>query len=180
MDKINFQLAPLEERDKVAFMAIAQDAFQKGFEEHFGKTDDVILPKKDIIESLDAEGAVAYKATVDGEMVGGAVVAINDKTRINHLDFLFVKTGTQSKGIGKAIWFAIERLHPETLAWETCTPYFDRRNIHFYVNVCGFHIVEFFNERHPMSDASDEDFIGDGKEGMFELRKLMPASLERG
>ena len=54
--------------------------------------------------------------------------------------------------------------------WETCTPYFDRRNIHFYVNVCGFHIVEFFNERHPAPDEA-EDFIGDGSEGMFEFRK---------
>ncbi|ADD42351.1 hypothetical protein Snas_2674 [Stackebrandtia nassauensis DSM 44728] len=24
-----------------------------------------------------------------------------------------------------------------------------QRNIHFYVNKCGFHIVEFFNEHHP-------------------------------
>ena len=24
-----------------------------------------------------------------------------------------------------------------------------KRNIHFYVNRCGFHIVEFFNEKHP-------------------------------
>ena len=34
-------------------------------------------------------------------------------------------------------------------------PYFEVRNIHFYVNKCGFHIVEFFNERHP--DPSDPD-----------------------
>ena len=27
------------------------------------------------------------------------------------------------------------------------------RNIHFYVNKCGFHIVEFFNEHRP--DTSD-------------------------
>ena len=27
--------------------------------------------------------------------------------------------------------------------------YFEVRNIHFYVNKCGFHIVEFFNEHHP-------------------------------
>lgn len=33
----------------------------------------------------------------------------------------------------------------------------------FYVNVCGFYIVEFFNEKHPMSDFP-EDFIGDGNE----------------
>ena len=39
--------------------------------------------------------------------------------------------------------------------WELVTPYFEVRNIHFYVNKCGFHIVEFFNERHP--DPSDPD-----------------------
>ena len=33
--------------------------------------------------------------------------------------------------------------------WETCTPYFDRRNIYFYINRLGFHAVEFFNEHHP-------------------------------
>ena len=27
--------------------------------------------------------------------------------------------------------------------------YFEKRNIHFYVNRCGFHIVEFFNSHHP-------------------------------
>jgi hypothetical protein len=69
-------------------------------------------------------------------------------------------------------WFEIERLYPETKVWETCTPYFEKRNIHFYINVCGFHIVEFFHENHPMPDASGE-FNGDGKDGMFEFRKEM-------
>lgn len=63
-------------------------------------------------------------------------------------------------------------MHPETKTWETCTPYFDRRNIHFYVNVCGFQIVEFINEKHPSSDMP-EDFIGDGNEGMFIFKKNM-------
>ena len=36
--------------------------------------------------------------------------------------------------------------------WELVTPYFEVRNIHFYVNKCGFHIVEFFNER-PISSV---------------------------
>lgn len=37
------------------------------------------------------------------------------------------------------------------------TPYFEVRNIHFYVNKCGFHIVEFFNEHHPASSAPGMD-----------------------
>ncbi|MFQ8979668.1 MAG: hypothetical protein ACLR6I_03215 [Waltera sp.] len=85
---------------------------------------------------------------------------------------MFVKNGIQSKGIGKKIWFELEEMYPGTKVWETCTPYFDRRNIHFYVNVCGFHITEFFNEKHPMPDTPD-DFVGDGNEGMFEFEKQM-------
>ena len=126
----------------------------------------------DIDQSLNAEGAVAYKAVVDGKMVGGAVVVIDKSTQHNHLDLLFVKNGIQSKGIGKKIWFELEEMYPGTKVWETCTPYFDRRNIHFYVNVCGFHITEFFNEKHPMPDTPD-DFVGDGNEGMFEFEKQM-------
>lgn len=29
------------------------------------------------------------------------------------------------------------------------TPYEDQRNIHFYVNSCGFRVVEFFHPGHP-------------------------------
>ena len=49
----------------------AQEAFQKGFEEHFGKSEQTILPERDIDASLSAKGAIAYKAVLDGEMVGG-------------------------------------------------------------------------------------------------------------
>ena len=45
-------------------------------------------------------------------------------------------------------------------------------DIIFYVNKCGFHIVEFLNEKNPGADMP-EDFIGDGGEGMFVFRKQM-------
>lgn len=169
---MNFLLVPVEGRDLKQYKTDAQEAFQKGFEAKYGKTEEIILPEKDIDNSLNAKGSVAYKAIVDNEMVGGAVVIIDEETQHNHLDFLFVKYGTQSKGIGKAIWSEIERLHPRTKVWETCTPYFEKRNIHFYVNVCGFYIVEFFNEKHQNQNIP-EDFIGDGNEGMFIFKKHM-------
>ena len=59
--------------------------------------------------------------------------------------------------------------------WETVTPYFEKRNIHFYVNRCGFHIVEFFNSHHPdpndpdVSEQMNEQF----PEGMFRFEKVM-------
>ena len=80
-----------------------------------------------------------------------------------------------SQGIGQAAWRAVARLHPEVAVWETVTPYFEKRNIHFYVNRCGFHIVEFFNRHHPdphdpeASPAMDEQF----PEGMFRFEKRM-------
>ncbi len=58
---------------------------------------------------------------------------------------------------------------------ETVTPYFEKRNIHFYVNRCGFHIVEFFNSRHPdpndpdPAEEPDEQF----PEGTFRFEKRM-------
>ena len=169
---MNFILMPIENRDLLQYKSDMQEAFQRGFEEAFGKSEDMILPEKDIDQSLNTNGAIAYKAVVDGTMVGGAVVVIDESTQHNHLDFLYVKHGTQSKGIGKMMWDEIEKLHPQTQVWETCTPYFEKRNIHFYVNRCGFHIVEFWNEKHPDPNMP-EDFAGDGNDGMFLLQKQM-------
>lgn len=63
----------------------------------------MILLIQDIEQSLNAKGSVVYKAIVDGEMVGGAVVVINEEIQCNHFDLLFEKNGVQSKGIGKKI-----------------------------------------------------------------------------
>lgn len=62
--------------------------------------------------------------------------------------------------------------------WETCTPYFEKRNIHFYVNRCDFHIVEFFNSHHPDPhdpESGEKNAYGgeDGFDGMFRFEKRM-------
>ena len=147
-----------------------QESFQKGYENTYGKTESVVLPEKDIDCTLNQKGSAAYKAILDNEIVGGAVVTIDHETQHNRLELFFVKYGMQSKGIGTKLWFALEQRYPDTKIWETYTPYFEKRNIHFYVNICGFHIVKYFNEIHPLPDTP-EDFIGDGHEGMFALRK---------
>ncbi len=169
---MNVDLILMSDDDILEFKKNIQYAFQKGFEDVYGKTNDIILPEKDIDRSLNAEGSAAFKAVVDGETVGGAIVVINKETQHNHLDLLYVKYGTQTKGIGFAIWSAIEKMYPDTKVWETYTPYFEKRNIHFYVNKCKFHIVEFQCEKNPSSDAP-EDFVGDGREGMFVFEKIM-------
>ena len=57
----------------------------------------------------------------------------------------------------------------EIKVWETVTPYFEKRNIHFYVNRCGFHIVEFYNSHHP--DPHDPDGSAEDQDGMFRFLK---------
>ena len=79
-----------------------------------------------------------------------------------------------SKGIGQAAWKCVEELHPEILVWELVTPYFEKRNIHFYVNKLGFHIVEFFNSHHPDPNEPDSrEEEGSEDDGMFRFEKVV-------
>ena len=89
------------------------------------------------------------------------------------LDLLFVSPKAHSKGIGYAAWCTVEQLHPEVKVWETVTPYFEKRNIHFYVIRCGFHIVEFYNSHHPDPNDPDAEQEVDEQfpDGMFRFEK---------
>ena len=116
-----------------------------------------------------------YRITLDGRRVGGVILKIDRQTHRNHLEILFVLPEEHSKGIGYAAWQAIEALHPQTLVWETCTPYFEKRNIHFYVNKCGFKIDEFWCEHfRPEEDMpTDECKNDEGPDEMFHFVKVM-------
>ena len=150
------QLKKLEKTDVPEFKREMQKAFQYGYEREFGPCEGDVLPERDIDRSLNAAGTIAYAAEINGVMAGGAIVRIHPETRHNDLELLFVRVGTQSRGVGQAIWREIEALHPDTEVWETFTPYFEKRNIHFYVNRCGFHIVEFYHPRHRLPEPEGE------------------------
>ena len=170
----NVILAPLAEEDRNPFILDNQEAFRYGAMEEFGvrgdhfEEDGEIISRQTIEASID--GGTAYRIIHNGEPVGGVVVKVEGTQ--GDLDLLFVAPGAHSKGIGYAAWRAIEALYPEVEVWQTCTPYFEKRNIHFYVNRCGFHIVGFFNEKHPDSHTPDggkgEDF-----DGKFRFEKVM-------
>ena len=162
----------LKENELEEFISGIQEAFQKGYEDYFGKCEETIIPRIDILGSLETNGAKAYVMEDDNKIIGGCVVVVNEETNINELHILYVKVGCQSKGVGYMIWDTIEKLYPDTIVWKTCTPYFDERNINFYVNKCKFHIVEFINKHHNPKPFN-EDFIGDHGEGMFEFEKRM-------
>ena len=171
----NVELQPLQTADREQFIRDNQEAFNYGALEEFGRRDDhfeedgEIISRETIETSID--GGEAYRILLDGEKAGGVVLKV-DGAR-GDLELLFVSPRIHSKGVGYAAWRAVERLHPEVRIWETVTPYFERRNIHFYVNRCGFHIVEFFNAHHP--DPNDPDAARELDEqfpdGMFRFEK---------
>ena len=182
----NISLTRLADDDREQFILDNQRAFKYGAMEEFGERDshyeesDEIISRKTIANCID-KGA-AYRIREDGRIVGGLVLNINEETRHNHLDLLFVTPAAHSKGVGTAAWKEVERLYPETEVWETCTPYFETRNVHFYVNKCGFHVVEFFNSRHPDPhdpETGEEERYEDG-DGMFRFEKRMRSSEDDG
>ena len=172
------QLRPMEEDDREQFILDNQEAFNYGAMEEFGRRDDhfeedvQIISRETIERSIDQ--GTAYRIILAGKKVGGAVIRVAGEK--GELDLLFVLLNAHSKGIGYAAWCQIEKLHPEVKIWETVTPYFEQRNIHFYVNRCGFHIVEFFNKFHPDPNEPEmnvEEFNEQFPDGMFRFEKRM-------
>ena len=171
----DIKLVPLTSDDRERFILDNQEAFNYGAVQEFGMRDNhfegQIISRETIETSIDR--GEAYRIMRDGQPVGGVVIRADG--RRGDLDLLFVSPGAHSKGIGYAAWCAVERMHPEVTIWETVTPYFEKRNIHFYVNRCGFHIVEFYNSHHPdpndpdAAEQIDEQF----PDGMFRFVKRM-------
>ena len=175
-------LVPLTSDDREQFIIENQWAFKHGAMIEFGERDNSldgdgeIISRKTIERCIDAPDSETYRIVADGRRVGGVILKINKETCHNELEILFVSPEEHGRGIGFGAWQAVEALHPETEVWETCTPYFEKRNIHFYVNKCGFKIdqfwCEYFQPDHELPDGEECD--GDeGPDEMFRFVKEM-------
>ena len=171
------ELKKLVPSDREQFIKDNQEAFNYGALVEFGLRDDHFEEAGEIISRETIEHSIdngeAYRIMQNGQPMGGLVIKVNGEK--GELELLFVSPESHNKGIGYSAWRAVELLHPEVKVWETVTPYFEKRNIHFYVNRCGFHIVEFFNNHHP--DPNDPDSAEEKDEqfpdGMFRFEKKM-------
>ena len=180
---IDIILAPLQQADREQFIHDNQEAFKYGATEEFGMRDDrmeegeEVISRKTIERSIDGEQAETYRIVCDGDVVGGLILQIDKQNAKGDLEILFIKPEAHSKGLGQAAWKAVEAMHPEIRVWETITPYFEKRNIHFYVNRLGFHIVEFWNKyQHgpTVPDDIEENWSEDDE--MFLFRKVIANS----
>ena len=172
------KLVLLEDSDRDRFILDNQEAFNYGAMVEFGLRDDHFEEEGEIISRKTIEISIdhgdAYRIVCDGKKVGGVIV--RDEGGKGELDILFVSPEAHSKGIGYAAWCEIEKMYPNVKVWETVTPYFEKRNIHFYVNRCKFKIVEFYNSHHL--DPNDPDDNGNRiqeqfPDGMFKFEKII-------
>ncbi len=166
-------LAPADAGDIPDFKKELQDAFAVAVIEAFGALPDGPIPSdEDLDQAINAPNAVVLRILRDGRKVGGAVLTIDTVTHRNALDLFFLRKGEEGRGLGLEAWRAIERRYPDTIVWQTHTPYFEKRNIHFYVNKCGFRITEFFNRHHAdPNHPGESDLPGDGD--AFQFEKVM-------
>ncbi|MCL2697945.1 MAG: GNAT family N-acetyltransferase [Oscillospiraceae bacterium] len=94
----------------------------------------------------------AYKVSKGDEIIGAINVFICDDN-VNYLGNMFVNPLCQDKGIGTVIWKYIEQKYPETKIWRTETPGFSKRNHNFYINKCGFKLIEIKNPKDKYEES---------------------------
>ena len=115
---------------------------------------------EDLPRYFDRTNATLLKICAGNKIVGGAVVIVNAATNHNKLSLLFVNANFRNQGIGYAAWCAIEKFFPATKVWEVSTSWQDKRNLHFYLNKCGFHAVKIYSPRQPIQHADAEIYLG--------------------
>ncbi|MFP3923660.1 GNAT family N-acetyltransferase [Pseudomonas sp. W5-36] len=157
------------------FKTALQDAFRVAVEADLGQPlEEPIPPDADIEQSIAVDGAATYWIMENDQRVGGAVLVVDEISHLNSLSFFFISTNQQSRGLGLQAWKAIENEYPNTKVWETVTPHFEKRNIHFYVNRCGFKIVEFYNKFHPDPNQTSGQVHLEGEDNeMLRFMKVM-------
>jgi hypothetical protein len=158
----NITFAPLENQDIEELTAIMKRAFDEDTRIHLGK-DAGGPPGYDDGSFLRQWGmnsnASSFKIYENGNLIGGTILWINSNKE-NFLGTIFLDSSLENKGIGTMVWKKIEEMYPDTIAWNTETPIFSRRNHNFYINKCGFHCIKIENPK-------------DIEEGSFILRKEM-------
>ena len=181
MKNTKVSLVKLTPDDREQFILDNQWAFKHGAMIEFGERDShlgadgEIISRKTIESCIDSNSSESYRIVYEGRRVGGVILKIDKNGEEGELEILFVLPEEHSRGIGYGAWCAVEAMHPEIKVWRTCTPYFDKRNIHFYVNKCGFHVDEFWCEyfRPEHEPTCDDEGPDDGPDEMFSFIKVI-------
>ena len=129
------------------------DLFNKSDEEAFRVHDryfpDGIVPgtaeedrgEYDLRNVMDDPKFTVLAIYDDDQFVGGTIV--EDKGEdVREIAIFFLTVEYQSKGLGKIALDMVEAYFPDTQTFRLITPSNVARNVVFYVNKCGYHVVE--------------------------------------
>lgn len=171
-------LLPVNKDELADFKQESHEAFLKGLKDSFPEHDNPIEiapvpPEEDLEKTLAEPDAAIYHLVMNGEKLGGVVLRIDEDTQHNEVVLLYTNANAHGKGIGTKAWQAIEAAYPLTKVWELYTPYFEKRNIHFYVNKCGFKIVGFLHRGNPGPDFEVDETKPDTEYEFFHFKKVM-------
>ncbi|MBZ7981439.1 GNAT family N-acetyltransferase [Campylobacter sp. RM12640] len=145
------------------FAKDVQNTFQISLRD---KTDENVITIDEIFKSLENKNAKNFYVYDNGVKIGGICLLIDENTQHNNLDLFYILEEFHNKGYGFKTWQMVEKTFPKTKVWTTTTPYFEIRNIHFYVNKCGFKIVK-------LSNLSDKFNNIEEVEWFFDFEKIM-------
>ena len=98
------------------------------------------------------DNSTAYKIIKDNVIIGAIIVWIKSNG-MNYLGNIFIDSLIQDKGIGSIAWSFIEDTYPETIIWRTETPGFSKRNHNFYINKCGFNLIEIKDPKNKYEES---------------------------
>ena len=161
-DMANITFNKLDEQEYARLRADVKGIFSIAVIETFGNQvgQEEIIPDDDIDHSLYDPQCETLAVYADGEKVGGVVVKIDSQTGISWLELFYVYPDKHGRGLGLRIWQSLEKKISRYQRSGVDHALFEKRNIHFYVNKCGFKIVEFFNEAHrdPSRPSGGSDF----------------------
>lgn len=151
---MNIIIDKITESDIPVFKTDLKAAFKKNNEMYSGLSEDGI-PEYIIDKALAEDGAVTYKAILDNEIVGGILLIVDKVNEHIRVVFFYVKNGFQNKGIGYEFLEKVEKLYPEIKLWSLYVPWCYRRNLHFYINKCGFSAVRYLNKYSVKEDGTE-------------------------
>ena len=170
----NITFKQVSKKELLAYVKKVKSAFAPALKKSFGES--VYIPSdNEFLESCRLDGAETFFIYLDNKEIGGATIIVRP-TNINSLELFYILPLHENKGLGTLVWKAIEKRYPKTIIWRTITPYFEERNINFYINKCGFKIIEFFNQWHKENNLQQSDeaiTIDKGKEKYFLFEKIM-------
>lgn len=94
---------------------------------------------------FDRKG-IAYKVAKGHEVIGGIFIRFVPAESRAVVELFGLREDVHGKGLGRRILKMVEEIHSDIRVWELFSPVFALRNVAFYVNKCGYHIVEIMGD----------------------------------